>query len=293
MDIIQAQSPAEIKQAKKLFLEYAESLEVSLCFQNFEQELAELPGAYAPPEGRLLLAYDDGGPVGCVALRRLGDRVCEMKRLYLRPGLRGKKLGRRLALAVIEQARRIGYERMRLDTLPTMHTALALYRSLGFKEVEPYTLNPVAGAVYMELQLQVDPSIEMFDLIHLLAERGKMDQPWMEFLRVPSLSMGVYHLKAGQLDRQQPHSEDEVYYVLGGRAAFQAGQEERPVGPGTLIFVKRAVKHRFYDVTEDLTVLVFFTPPEGSRRDNVAPAKGIPESRKMPVEYPVQQHDSP
>jgi putative acetyltransferase len=264
MEIIQAQSQTELDQARKLFLEYAVSLDFSLCFQNFDQELAGLPGAYAPPEGRLLLAYDEDQPAGCVALRKLGDRVCEMKRLYVRPESRGRNLGRRLALALIQEAREIGYERMRLDTVPAMREALGLYRSLGFKEIEPYTLNPVAGALFMELRLQADASMQTFDLHKLLAERQKLDQPWLEFLRGPSLSMGIYHLRARQPDPQQPHTEDEVYYVLSGRGSFRAGTQERVVGPGTLIVVDRAVRHCFYDVTEDLTLLVFFAPPEGS-----------------------------
>jgi mannose-6-phosphate isomerase-like protein (cupin superfamily) len=111
--------------------------------------------------------------------------------------------------------------------------------------------------------------MQTFDLDGLLAEREKNDRPWLEFLRGAALSVGIYHLKAGQPDPQQPHTEDEVYYVLGGRASFRAGKEERGVGPGTLIFVERAVEHRFFDVTEDLTVLVFFAPPEGSLRKAV------------------------
>jgi mannose-6-phosphate isomerase-like protein (cupin superfamily) len=107
-------------------------------------------------------------------------------------------------------------------------------------------------------------TVQMFDLSRVLVEQEKSNRSWLEFLRVPLLSMGVYHLKAGQPDLQQPHTEDEVYYVVHGRASFWAGGEQRAVGPGMLIFVERSVEHRFYDVTEDLTVLVFFAPPEGS-----------------------------
>jgi mannose-6-phosphate isomerase-like protein (cupin superfamily) len=106
--------------------------------------------------------------------------------------------------------------------------------------------------------------MQAFAVASLVAERERAGQPWLEFLRVASLSLGVYHLKAGQADRQQPHAEDEVYYVVSGRASFRAGETVRSVGPGTVLFVPRAEEHRFVDVTEDLTVLVFFTPPEGS-----------------------------
>ncbi|HEY6768131.1 MAG TPA: GNAT family N-acetyltransferase [Candidatus Sulfotelmatobacter sp.] len=150
----QAESPAQIAQVRELFLEYAESLGFSLCFQNFEEELAGLPGGYAPPGGRLLLAECEGETVGCVALHRLSDDVCEMKRLYLRPQYRGRGFGRAIANRIVEDARGIGYRRLRLDTVePVMRDAVAMYRKLGFKEIEPYCPNPMAGAMFMEVEL--------------------------------------------------------------------------------------------------------------------------------------------
>lgn len=150
----QAESPAQIARARELFLEYAESLGFSLCFQNFDEELAGLPGDYAPPEGRLLLVECEGQVAGCVALRALEPGICEMKRLYLRPRFRGRGRGRTLAERIIAEARLIGYRRMRLDTVePVMKDAVAMYRKLGFKEISPYCENPMAGALYMELEL--------------------------------------------------------------------------------------------------------------------------------------------
>jgi putative acetyltransferase len=150
----QVESPAQIAQARELFLEYAESLGFSLCFQSFDQELAGLPGDYAPPDGRLLVAEYRGQLAGCVALHKLQSEICEMKRLYLRPQFRGRGLGRVLAEAVIAAARTVGYRKMRLDTVePVMPNAVAMYRRLGFVEIEPYRANPIAGALYMELEL--------------------------------------------------------------------------------------------------------------------------------------------
>ena len=151
---MQVESLEQIAQARELFQEYAQSLGVNLCFQNFAQELAGLPGHYAPPEGRLLLAEYEGLLAGCVAVHKWESGICEMKRLYLRPPFRGKGFGRGLAEAIIAEARNIGYQRMRLDTIePIMKDAVEMYRKLGFRQIEPYRPNPIAGAMYMELQL--------------------------------------------------------------------------------------------------------------------------------------------
>ena len=154
MRIIQAQTEADLQHVRELFAEYVEWLGINLCFQNYDKELAELPGEYAPLEGRLLIAYAGEEVAGCVALRSLGDGVCEMKRLYVRPAFRGERLGWKLVELVLEEARKIGYERIRLDTLPgKMDRAIAMYRVLGFNDIEPYYHNPVAGAAFMELAL--------------------------------------------------------------------------------------------------------------------------------------------
>jgi len=152
--ISQAEAPAQIAQARELFLEYAQSLGFSLGFQNFDTELANLPGDYAPPDGRLLLAEYQGQLAGCVALHKLAADTCEMKRLYLRSQFRGQRLGRLLAERILSEARQIGYQRMRLDSVePVMKNAVAMYRQIGFREIEPYCTNPIAGALYMELDL--------------------------------------------------------------------------------------------------------------------------------------------
>ena len=155
MELIQAYTPHQIAQARLLFREYQSWLQIDLCFQNFEAELANLPGDYVAPAGRLLLAYEDAELAGCVALRRIDRGICEMKRLFLREEFRGRGLGRQLIEAIIQEAKEIGYERVRLDTLPPkMNDAIALYRSYGFKQTVPYYDNPVGGAIFMELDLR-------------------------------------------------------------------------------------------------------------------------------------------
>ncbi len=152
-----ASSPDDLATARSLFEEYAAFIGFSLCFQGFDAELATLPGRYAPPSGRLLLARVDGQVAGCVALRQIGDGICEMKRLFVRPAFHGTGCGRALATAIVDEARAAGYRAMRLDTVPQMHAAIALYESLGFRDIDPYTENPIEGARYLELRLDPQP----------------------------------------------------------------------------------------------------------------------------------------
>ncbi|HZY05201.1 MAG TPA: GNAT family N-acetyltransferase [Anaeromyxobacteraceae bacterium] len=149
----QAAAPEELALARELFLEYQRAIGVDLCFQGFQAEVAGLPGAYAPPRGRLLVAWVDERPAGCGALRPIEGDAAEMKRMWVRPSFRGRGLGRAVAEALLAAARSEGYARIRLDTLPSMAEAQALYRSLGFVKVPPYNDNPHPGAIHMELRL--------------------------------------------------------------------------------------------------------------------------------------------
>jgi GNAT superfamily N-acetyltransferase len=153
LKIIIAETEEHIKHIHVLFREYEKQLNVDLCFQDFETELANLPGVYAHPEGCMLLAEYDNKIAGCVTLKKIGEGVCEMKRLYVRPAFRGKAIGRKLSEAIIAEARRIGYKKMRLDTLIRLSEAITLYRSIGFKEIKPYVFNPLDDVIYMELEL--------------------------------------------------------------------------------------------------------------------------------------------
>jgi GNAT superfamily N-acetyltransferase len=154
IDLLRATLPEHIEQVRALFLEYGSSLGFSLCFQSFDQEVKNLPGAYGAPNGVLLLARRSDHPAGCIALRRLEAGICEMKRLYVRPGDRGRGLGPILVERLIAEARRIGYERMRLDTVESaMKDAVALYRRMGFEEIAPYSSIPIESALWMELLL--------------------------------------------------------------------------------------------------------------------------------------------
>ena len=152
-DIRPAEMPRDLEVVRGLFEEYVGRLGIDLAFQDFEGELAELPGKYQPPAGRLLLAWNGARAVGSIALRSLDGRTCEMKRLYVRPEARGEQLGRRLVERICREAREAGYARICLDTLPTMVSARSLYESLGFVPTEPYVFNPIPGTQFLALDL--------------------------------------------------------------------------------------------------------------------------------------------
>jgi GNAT superfamily N-acetyltransferase len=154
LTIVQAEGEAQIDDARTLFREYEAWFGLDLCFQGFEQELVGLPGKYAMPDGRLYLAHSDEKLAGCIAMRKLEDGICEMKRLFVRGDFRGQKVGLRLIEALIEAARGEGYSKMRLDTFPPkMGTAVSLYESHGFRAIPPYYNNPYEGVLFMELDL--------------------------------------------------------------------------------------------------------------------------------------------
>lgn len=151
--VCEARFPDDLAVVREIFRAYADSLGIDLAFQNFEGELAELPGKYAAPAGRVLLAREQGRVVGCVAMRPMGEGVCEMKRLFVQPLGRGQGLGRRLAEAICAAAKAAGYRRIRLDTLPSMSTAQEIYLAMGFRPIPAYVFNPIEGTKYLELDL--------------------------------------------------------------------------------------------------------------------------------------------
>lgn len=153
LDIRPAEMPRQSDLVRRLFRDYASALGISLAFQDFESELRGLPGDYAPPAGRLLLAWQGGKAVGCIALRRLAHDTCEMKRLYVSPEARTGGMGRHLVAAICSEAKAAGYRRIRLDTLPDMAAARRLYAAMGFRPIAPYCFNPAPGAVFLERDL--------------------------------------------------------------------------------------------------------------------------------------------
>jgi ribosomal protein S18 acetylase RimI-like enzyme len=217
VNVVAVTSPEQLRQVRRLFEEYAASLSFDLCFQNFRQELDGLPGDYAPPEGGLWLATADRGEAaGCVALRRLGPGVGEMKRLYVRPEHRGTGLGKKLVLKVLEEAAGIGHERIRLDTTPEMAGAIRLYESLGFTRIAPYRANPIEGALYMEIRLS---AASQFQVVPVTLEQVELVAPlfdaYRQFYGQPPDPDGARRFLAERLGR----GESVILAVVeGGRA---------------------------------------------------------------------------
>jgi putative acetyltransferase len=156
LQVMQAQTADEIEIVRSLMREYQQRLGIDLCFQGFEAELKGLPGSYAPPSGRLLLAWNERTPVGCVALQRISPSLAEMKRLYVPPSARGLGVGRKLVTQILAEAQAIGYSEVALDTLPSMVEAQRLYQQFGFRDIEPYRPNPIAGTRYLGKTLGTD-----------------------------------------------------------------------------------------------------------------------------------------
>lgn len=153
IDVRHATLPQDLDVVRSLFREYSQALGIDLCFQGFEAELAQLPGKYAAPTGRILLAWEGEQAVACVAMRKVDDISCEMKRLYVRPELRKRQLGRRMVDRILAEAKQAGYRRICLDTMPSMNAAIGLYTDLGFQQIEPYVFNPVEGALFLGREL--------------------------------------------------------------------------------------------------------------------------------------------
>jgi putative acetyltransferase len=149
-----SKSEKDFDEAKQLFIEYKNTLNFDLCFQKFDEEISDLPAQYSEPTGCIILCIENDNPIGCVGLRKFKEGVCEMKRLYLRPEARGKGIGRVLANKIVDKAKELGYKKMQLDTIETMKEAIALYKSMGFKEIKPYRYNPLDKVIYMELEFE-------------------------------------------------------------------------------------------------------------------------------------------
>lgn len=206
--LIEAQRPDLYDEARRLFLEYARSLSFNLCFQNFEDELARLPGGYAPPHGCLMLALNGSELAGCVAMRKLDHEICEMKRLFVRPQFQGLGIGRLLVESLVRLACKKGYRRMCLDTVPSMTSAIALYRNMGFVTIQPYCENPVDGATFMELNLlgRLSP-VDQLETDRLLLRQWRDDDVEL-FARLNADPAVMEHYPA-TLTRQQTEAATE------------------------------------------------------------------------------------
>ena len=257
-----------------LFHEYATGLGIDLSFQGFDDELANLPGKYAPPGGRLLLALAGGAPAGCVALRPLNNSGCEMKRLYVRPQFRGQGIGRRLVDELIASAREAGCWRIYLDTLPSMGDAIALYESVGFRDIQPYCHNPVSGARFLALDLKrhTEPSPPICDSrpepVNLQQKFARFSDHWS-----PKIvgELNGHHVKLvkfqGEFIWHQHDNEDELFLVVKGRFRMEFRDRHVWLKEGESLIVPRGVEHR--PVAEEEVEVMVFEPASTLNTGNV------------------------
>lgn len=265
--IVQAESGEALQSVRLLFEEYAASLDFDLGFQNFDDELKHLPAEYAPPAGRLLLAIYKDQNAGCVALRKLDTDICEMKRLYVRPQFRRLKIGRLLAEAIIAEAKKIGYFHMRLDTVPAMARARALYAVLGFKEIPPYRYNPIRGTAFMELALRNPdrrPGTLLFtgDFMQKVNLKEKFNL-FTEYWRPKIVGeLNGQHVKLAKLKGEfiwhQHENEDELFLIVKGKLCLRLRDRDVWLEEGEFFIVPRRVEHQ--PVAEEEVHLLLFEP---------------------------------
>lgn len=251
--------PDDRATVEDLFREYAESLKIDLVFQQFEEELATLPGRYAPPGGCLLLAYVGAWPAGCVARRPLSGGACEIKRLYVRSDFRNKGIGRRLALRVLEDAREAGYLRTYLDTRPSMTEAVALYESFGFRDTEPYRHNPVPGARFLVMDLKHHAVPEAPEPVNLQDKFGRFSDHWSAKIVGELNGQQVRLVKIrGEFIWHKHDNEDELFLVVKGRFRMEFRNRHVWLNEGEFLIVPRGVEHR--PVAEEETHVMLFEP---------------------------------
>lgn len=268
IDIRPAVFPDDGSTIEGLFREYAASLGMDLAFQQFSEELASLPGKYAPPSGRLLLAYVGEKPAGCVALRPLKDGACEMKRLYVRPDLRGKGLGRRLVQQLLDGARQAGYSRIYLDTLPSMREAIALYESFGFRDTEPYCRNPAPGARFLALDLTRDPVLHAPEPVNLQEKLGRFSDYWSPKIVGELNGQHVKLVKLrGEFTWHRHDNEDELFLVVKGHLRIEFRERHVWLNEGEFLIVPRGVEHR--PVAEEEVHVMLFEPASTLNTGNV------------------------
>lgn len=256
LQIFPAETSEALQAVRLLFEEYAASLDFDLGFQNFGEELKNLPSAYASPNGRLLLAVYEDQAAGCVALRKLEAGVCEMKRLFVRPQFQNFKIGKSLVQAIIIEAEKLGYSRMRLDTVPSMKRARILYESLGFKKIPPYRYNPIAGTVFMELAL---PRKNFMQKVNLKEKLDLFTEYWR-----PKIvgELNGQHVKLAKLKGEfiwhQHKNEDELFLIVKGNLCLRLRDREIWLAEGEFFIVPRGVEHQ--PVAAEEVHLLLFEP---------------------------------